>query len=200
MFQKEKTLEEKIYLTWFEDGLIDIFIGIAMLLVGLQMMLQSPYFMIIGMPIAFIWLKITKKKVTEARLGKVKFTEAREQSIAHMRRVFTTVLITILVMGVALFMLRSQAVGVDGSVGWTRGLPIGVILIVVLGLFARMVPLPRFGVYALMFAALMAADIIFGYPLYYAFIVGGGITAFMGTGDYSRFKDKYPLAEEQGDE
>ena len=195
MTQQEMTTPEKLYLSWYEDGLIDIFIGATMLLIGFQMMLQTPYLVIIGVPLAFIWVKMAKKNVTEARLGHAEFAAAREKSIGHMRRVFNRVMITILVMAVLLYMLRSQAVGAGGASGWPQGMPIGVILIAVLGIFARMVPLPRFSVYALMFAALMAADIIFGYPLYYAYIVGGGITAFMGTGDYSRFKDTYPLRE-----
>ena len=192
MRQKSKTLEEKIYLTWYEDGLIDIYTGIVLLAIGIQMMYPNPYIMIIGIIGAFLWVKVAKKS-TDARLGKVTFSKQRQQAIEKLNRVLVTFMAASVVIGLALFLLQGQAVDQEGARGWPRGLPLGVIMIVGMGIVARMVPLQKFAVYALLFAGLMAADILTNLPLFYAFIVGGMIIIFMGLGDYSRFKEKYPL-------
>jgi|GEM_PF-5113351 len=196
MLQKEKTLEEKIYLTWYEDGLIDIFTGVMLLAIGVQMIVGLSYLMAIVGFLGLVWVKQTKQTVTDVRLGKITFSAERLKAISKLKRILVAFMFSAIAVGIIVRFMHDGT----GATPYPRALPIGIIMIVGMGLMARMIPLPRFSVYSLLLAGLMAVDVLLGYPLVYAFLVAGGIIVFMGTGDYSRFKDTYPIPQERDEE
>ena len=75
-----KQLEKKVYTSYHQDGLIEIFAGLVFLLYGIMMVTENTPF------IAFSWMPAllilpAKKLITIPRMGVVKFKSARKIKI-----------------------------------------------------------------------------------------------------------------------
>lgn len=199
MFKEKKTglaaLEERIYLTYYEDGVLDIFFGAMLFILGKQMLTHGET-MAIAMPVA-MGAGFLIKKLTNKRLGQVSFTEKRKEALDKFRRVMVAFLVTAMLVGLGVLILRSQ---MESDVSaHPKGLPLAVIMIIGFGLVARMVPLMHFAGYAVGFAALTALAILDGASLAYPFIASGTLVIMSGSYLLFGFLRRYPQSDYESD-
>ena len=201
-----REVERRTYLSYHQDGLLDIFVGIYVLLFGLGILLMtvtefSTWFVIpaifpaVMMP---IWISV-KKRVTMPRIGYVKFGyRGANKGMA--------IFLGLAVAGLGVFMLFG--LGASRGQGWALTLrnliiPNGMIIIGILAaaissLFAYTMGLRRLYAYGLLTLALLFAAHFAIIPFAYSLLTIGVLMIINGSILLMQFIRKHPLS--QGDE
>jgi len=211
-----KELERKAFRSTFQDGLWDIFMGLLLLNVGLgtvvggmlEMSLKSLWWIVlIIVPLPFLALIVFwagKKFITTPRIGLVKFGPQRK---ARMRNVRAVLFVSVLLLVIMVFW-GWAAIG-NGLPEWMRGIPLPLYVwpvqtIVIFGLAAYFLDVPRFYVYGVLYglplplglalakntdlAALSSMAITFG--------IAVGVMVLIGVVLFVRFLRQYPAPAE----
>jgi len=199
-----KAIEKRTYISYHQDGLIDIFVGVYVLLFGLGIFLRtledfSTWFVI---PAIFpavmvpIWVS-AKKRITMPRIGYVKFGGRGANKLM-------AVFIGLLVAGLGAFMVFSFA----SSQGWaltvrnliaSNGMMIiGIAAFALSSLFAYTMGLNRLYAYGLLALVLFLAGRFIAFPFEYILLTIGLAVIMNGFVLLIGFIRKYPLP--QGDE
>ena len=189
-------IELKAYLTYHQDGLWDIFLGIFFLGMGILMFFNTFYLMgglVALVPVAII----IKKSFATRRLGYVKFAPKRKAQEKKSTAKLTIILSLTMVMGLINFMAFS---GKAEWQTWIRNLgiiPFGFVLSLVLGAVGLLFEIKRFVVYAgLILAVFIAGHLTNTYPPTY-FILPGIIFLIVGLIMLIRFLHKYPRLKKE---
>ena len=201
-----REVERRTYLSYHQDGLLDIFVGIYVLLFGLGILLMtvtefSTWFVIpaifpaVMMP---IWISV-KKRVTMPRIGYVKFGYRGANKVM-------AIFLGLAVAGLGVFMLFG--LGASRGQGWALTLrnliiPNGLIIIGILAatissLFAYTMGLRRLYAYGLLTLALLFAAHFAIIPFAYSLLTIGVLMIINGSILLMQFIRKHPLS--QGDE
>ena len=201
-----REIERRTYLSYHQDGLLDIFVGIYVLLFGSGILLMtvtefSTWFVI---PAIFpavmvpIWIS-AKKRVTMPRIGYVKFGYRGANKVM-------AIFLGLAVAGLGVFMLFG--LGASMGQGWALTLrnliiPNGMIIIGTLAvaiscLFAYSMGLKRLYAYGLLTLALMFAAHFAIIPFAYSLLTIGALMIINGSILLMQFIGKHPLS--QGDE
>lgn len=190
-------IERKAYLSYHQDGLWDIFLGIFFLGTGIFMFFNTIYLMG-GLIAALVpGAMIIKKSFATGRLGYVKFA-AKRQTQEKMSRTKLTIILTFTAMlGLVNFMAFSG--NADWQI-WIKNLgiiPFGLVLSLVLGAVGLFFEMKRFVIYAgLILAVFIAGHLTNTYPPTY-FIVPGIIFFIVGLIMLIRFLHKYPRLKKE---
>lgn len=197
-------VEKKTYMSYHQDGLIDIFVAVYVLLFGLGILLMtvtdfSTWFVI---PAIFpavmvpIWVS-AKKRITMPRIGYVKFGGRGANKLM-------AIFIGLMVAGLGAFMVISFA----SSQGWAltvRNLILsnGMIIIGIAGasmssLFAYTMGLKRLYAYGLLTLALFLTGHFITFPFEYVLLTIGFVVLINGFVLLVRFIRKYPLTQGDG--
>lgn len=219
-----KELERKAFRSTFQDGLWDIFLGLLLLNMGIstvvggmlgeaqmsQMSLVSlARIMLVIVPLPFLVLLAFwagKKFITTPRIGSVKFGQQRNIRLRNVRAVlFVSVLLTLImvVWGLA-------AMG-NGLPHWMRGIPLPLFAwpvqtIVVFGLGAYFLDIPRFYVYGALYglplplgvALTKNTDLTGLSSMAMTFGVAAGVMVLTGVVLFIRFLRAYPKPAQSG--
>lgn len=189
-------VEQKTYLSYFEDGIADIVAGLPILLFGLGMVFDaSSFFIFAWMPILLFWP--LKQLITIPRMGYVKFSPERQRRISKSWIVLFIAGVFSLLLGIIAF------AGVEGQAFDLRDfmleyslLVFGAILASAFALIAILFEVRRFFIHAaLVFGGWLSSylfDIEPGIPV----AVAGGAIAMIGLGLLISFLGKYPLPRE----
>jgi hypothetical protein len=200
-----REIEKKTYMSYHQDGLLDIFIGIYVLLFGTGILLLtmtdfSTWFIIPAIFPAImipIWLS-AKKRITMPRIGYVKFGV---RGVNKMMAIF----IGLMVFGLGAFMVFG--LGASMGEGWALTLRdffisnsmliIGIGAAVVSSLFAYTMGLKRLYGYGLLIFVLFFTGYFITIPFEYLLVTIGFVIVISGFVLLMRFIRKYPLP--QGD-
>jgi hypothetical protein len=198
-----RDVEKKTYMSYHQDGLIDIFVGIYVLLFGLGILLMtvtdfSTWFVIPAIFPAImvpIWISF-KKRITIPRIGYVKFGSKSANKLM-------AVLIGLMVAGLGAFMFFTFA----SSQGWAltlRNLIISNSMIIIgigaasiSSLFAYTMGLKRLYAYGLLTLVPFLTGHFITIPFEYFLVTIGLVIIINGFVLLIRFIQKYPLT--QGD-
>ena len=201
-----REVERRTYLSYHQDGLLDIFVGIYVLLFGLGILLMTvtEFSMWFVIPAIFpavmmpIWISV-KKRVTMPRIGYVKFGYRGANKVM-------AIFLGLAVAGLGVFMLFG--LGASMGNGWALTLrnliiPNGMIIIGILAasissLFAYTMGLRRLYAYALLTLALLFAAHFAIIPFAYSLLTIGVLMIINGSILLMQFIRKHPLS--QGDE
>jgi hypothetical protein len=199
-----RAVEKKTYMSYHQDGLIDIFVGVYVLLFSLGIFLRtaedfSTWFVIPAIFPAImvpIWVSV-KKRITMPRIGYVKIGA---RSATKLMAVF----IGLMVAGLGTFMVFSFA----SSQGWaltvrnlivSNGMIIiGIAAIAISSLFAYTMGLNRLYAYGLLTLVLFLAGHFIAFPFEYILLTIGLAVIINGFVLLIGFIRKYPL--QQGDQ
>jgi hypothetical protein len=199
-----KEVEKRTYMSYHQDGLLDIFVGVYVLLFALGILLMtvtdfSTWFVIPAIFPAImipIWIS-AKKRITMPRIGYVKFGSRGANKLM-------AVLVGLMVFGLGTFMVFSFS----SSQGWALSLRnliisngmiiIGVAAAAISSLFAYTMGLKRLYAYGLLTLALFFAGHFSTIPFGYFLLTIGLVIVINGFVLLIRFIRKYPLP--QGDE
>ncbi len=203
-----KQLERKVWISFFEDGIWDIYLGILLLAMAIGAFLsdiRAPettliviYACLVCLAFLFLWLG--KHFITIPRIGRVNFGPNGKA-----RKKKTSVIFAISVLiGLAVFILVSRIV----QVPWLSGLPMDVVfpaiwvgnMLIVFGLAAYFLRFHRLYLIGVMFAVGVPLDIVLREltHLDLSFVAFGApalVILIMGIIVFVRFLRKYPRIE-----
>jgi hypothetical protein len=194
-----KILVRRAYLSYHQDGLIDVLIGWMVLSFGIYLLLDSSVIIFLAWFPLLSYVPI-KNKLTIPRLGYVKFNGVYNQTKrTHLGIVLSCVLIlsilvfTVLLLGennvlTTIIPLRGNGLVIYGVVV--------ALLLLMSGLFSGIWRLTSYG---LLCVALAIAGILAKLPDYLLFIVLGLVILLIGAVLMILFIRKYPLALNRGD-
>jgi hypothetical protein len=203
-----KEIERKAWMSYFRDGLLDIYLGLLLLVLwawpsfldsiqpaGLRILTEVG---VMAVLIAGFWA--SKRFITLPRLGRAKFGPARQAkrrktAAVYAAAVLLTVLLWVLVVAAQQNEAGLAAAFRDESV-WI-GLGFALMAGLVIGLGAYFMDFSRGYVHAVLYAGGFAAAEVLSTPL--GFLIAGSIGLLMGTVVLVRFLHAQPVVREEGD-
>jgi len=191
-----KEIERKAYLSYHQDGLWDIFLGIFFLGMGFLMFFNAIYLM--GALAALLPVSIIIKKwFATSRLGYVKFAPKRQAQEKKSRAKLTIILTFTAILGLVNFMAFFGKAEWQTFIRNLGIIPFGFVLSLVLGAIGLFIEIKRFVFYAgLILAVFIAGHLTNTYPPTY-FILPGIVFLIVGLIMLIRFLHKYPRLKKE---
>jgi len=195
------TNSQQDYLHYHNDGLLDIFIGLALIVVGFGLLTDIPYIFAFSIPTVFLpaWRE-AKKKLTSPRMASLHFTDA--QRLANRTK---ALLVGLLLAGILFFLAFAMA-----AMLWTtsRGLlPAWLLTLLreyfwlvlsafgagVLSLIAWLYQQSRFFAYSAFTLVTCVLISALNLPFWLVVTLTGTVMAGFGFLVFRRFIQTYPL-------
>jgi len=188
-----KQLEKQVYYTLWEDGLIDIFVGIALVGLGsFWLSSETSAYGAIFIPILIPFWSVARQRITLPRLGEVTLSTAR-QTTEH-RKLGVMILLGVVVMaiGVAWFMvIRGGGPRPDWLAHSVAGLP-AMLLAFGAMVTAFAIGQLRFFIYSAALAISGVIVVLLSLRPGWGFLPAGIIALLTGAVHFYRFLRKYP--------
>ena len=191
-----REIERKAWISYFEDGLWDLFFGALFLIGGVRSLTNNVWYVgtlyILLLVVSILILPIGRKLVTVPRLGHVKFGPARK-----LRQSKAIAVLAISVLATfALLMLPKSGLALPPKMlispimaGW---------IAVVFGVLAYYLDFRRLFAYGLLFAISEVLSGLFGEPIGSIVQTISGIAILLvGMAVFMRFVRRYPLPTEE---
>jgi hypothetical protein len=189
-----KNLERKAYLSYHEDGILDLFIGFNILLFGLWMFADMVYlagaFVTISTPI----YTQMKKQITIPRLGYVKFAPSR--TAKSQKTILMLVIAGFLAFIPGVFLFITTDMGMQAPIQFLIDygmIIIGVAGMVLITIVAHLTELRRLNAYTVLFLVLFVTGHFLSLPFMYYLMVLGTVILVSGAYLLIRFQRNYPL-------
>ncbi len=191
---KFKYTKNRIFLS-HNDGLIDLFIGFAILFAGLFLWTEMVWMAGIFVPVLLPSFQAAQKRFLEPRIGEL--SQNYQQQVQSQKVVFSiTLLLGVLLLGgVGMFFAFGFTTGPFNN--WLRQyflLIIGVIFSSVWLFAAAMQKINRFYLYAAFTFMALATAQFTALPFWIALVVLGGLIASVGLLILIRFIEQHPVA------
>jgi MFS family permease len=155
------TIENRVYRTYWNDGLLDLFAAVGVLGVGISWMLDFAVGAAIMPALLLPLWGPCRQRFIEPRLGLVEFSDAREQRNSNLLKQVALLGFGFFALGVAMYVLRDR-IDLDPAVNLIAGLPA-----VLLGLLAVMAAIlvasARFLIYAALLVIAGAVGALLGW-------------------------------------
>jgi hypothetical protein len=189
-----KELERRAYLSYHQDGILDIFIGFIILLFSLWILADMAYlagvFVAIFMPI----YAQAKKQITVPRLGYVKFAPSRTTKAKKTILLLVIAGVLALIPGVLLFMTTLKGILAPIQFLTEYGMiVIGLAGMVLLAVVAHMSEIRRLYAYSALFFAIFTGGYFLSIPFFYYLMTLGVVILLSGAYLLIRFLHEYPL-------
>jgi hypothetical protein len=188
-------IERKAYTLYYNDGLLEIFLGTAILFIGVAIALDVVYLFGVVPAVALTSWAAAKRMITVPRIGLVKFGPERRLRMAKEKRFFIIYFAITAVAGLVAFLFVSlrleEARGLFGAYPLA---PIGILGTITLTFLAYWKQIQRVYIYA---ALLLAA--VFGTPQFGLqephYMMGlGSVILAAGVVLLIRFLRTYPIS------
>ena len=196
-----KDMERKAWRSLFQDGLLDIFMGLVLLAVGIPAMLPGLFTSelwqnagaAVLMVLALFVYWLGKRFITMPRIGRARFGPTRK---AKLRKTAVIYAISVVVGAIVFLMIM---LGLSPSPpGWVQrlGVPgflalgIGGWMLLILGLGSYFTDFTRGYVIAALYALAFSGTVLLHNPI--MFIVAGTLAVLMGAVVFIGFLRKYP--------
>ena len=192
-----KELSRKAYLSYHQDGLIDILIGLGILGFGLMMLTGSIVFnMMAWMPIIF-YVPL-KNRITVPRFGYVQFSSERVRK----QRLLAVLLLGLLTLSLAvgLYVLNvsgNMPLQLRAMVGKDGMLLLGGLFAIMLVAAGLMTRLDRLFIYAALTVLIVPGGSLLGIEPPYRVIFLGTLILTIGIVFLIRFLHRYPMEPEE---
>ena len=191
-----KKLERKAYTSYYNDGLLEIFLGGATFLMGIALLFDYAYlFGIISILTLTSWAG-AKKMVTVPRIGIVMFGPERRERLAREKRFFTIYFTITLIIGIAAFIYFTRSMVTARRIFGAYPLaPIGVLGAIALVFLGYWKQIRRLHLYALIVLAAVFGGPELGIepPRYMMGL--GAVFLVIGIVLLARFLSLYPKPE-----
>jgi len=203
MYRNEslQTNPQEDYLHYHNDGLLDIFIGLGILVVGLGMLTDIYYVFIAILPAIMIpvW-RDAKKRYTAPRMKTIHFPE-----VDRIARRTMALLTGLLMAGMLVFLVVAMVVLFESQSNgllpiWLQTfikeyfwLLLGAFGAGVLSLIAWLYRLNRYFIYAALTLAICAIATLLSAPFWLTVVLTGATITFFGLAVLLRFMQDYPI-------
>ena len=191
-----KEVEKKIFTSYFNDGLWDVYGGLLLLGFGLGIITEQTM-VLIGFILLALIPPFVRKPLVMSRLGSVRFSPERQQRTIRYKVLAWVIGSIALLVGVVLAGLYSAGSMPDGFDAWMRDyffVFIGGMLALIAGLTGYIINVSRFYFYALVVlgtfiaAALLRPEDMEGIPI----TAGGALILAIGIFIFIRFLAQNP--------
>ena len=184
-------VKKKVYLSYFQDGLWDILLGLY--LIGWGLSIWQDLVAVMGGMWVVVYFGVLgiKRAVVYPRSGYIKLSEARKQQMR------------LVILGVVLFLLGFAVFGIFAFTTRPEWLDdyfmfllitMMAVVIAILGYWWRVA---RWYIYGAIVFTGAAAQQWLDMPLELGFFIPGGIIAVYGTGLFIRFLRRYPKPDRE---
>jgi hypothetical protein len=192
-----KELGRKAYLSYHQDGLIDILIGLGILGFGLMMLTDSVVFnMLAWMPIIF-YVPL-KNRITVPRFGYVQFSSERSKHLRLLGILLLGLLVLMVFAGLYVFTVSGDMPpAIEAALGKDRMLLMGGLFAFMLVLAGLVTRLDRLFVYAALTVLIIPGGVVLGIEAPYRVIFLGTLILIIGIVLLIRFVRRYPLEPEK---
>ncbi len=193
-----RKLEQKVYLAYHQDGLLDLVIGTLILGMGLNEALGTSVwgFMSILLIIAYVPLK---RRITFPRLGYVKFNVNRGGVNMLLAGGVSVAVLALFLVGMLMLITSdtSSSLLLILSVRQAPLLLYALLGLIGFGLAGWVIGLRRLLVYALLSVVIMSAGHVLHLPLFAPFLLLAGAILVTGAVLLATFLQNFPVAEEE---
>jgi hypothetical protein len=190
-----KEIERQAYMSYSEDGLVDVAIGFVIMAWGLLLVMEPTGLIALLGPLGMgIWY-IGKRFITVPRIGMINPSPKMERRLRNLT-IFLLVLGLLAFVGILISRIFGSAFTADHSLGI-----LGLVLAAGVAVLAYLLNASRLYVYAvILFVAFAGGEILAGtVTTFDAFassvIIGGGLILISGIVVLLRFMRKYPRPE-----
>ncbi len=195
-----KALEERAYKQTWEDGILDLIIGIGLVLLGV--LFRTDLAGLAGMFVAVLLMPFwaaAKKLITIPRLGYVEFSEERKARERGWTRHLLILGVMTFVLAVGLYVATTRG-GMGDSFGEIRlgYLLFGGLIALGLGVAGFMAGLPRLAAYAAVVLAATGVGYLTGLELEDYLLAAGVVILACGVVVFTRFLKRHPRREAPG--
>ncbi len=193
-----KQLERMAYLSYQQDGIIDLLVGWATLAFGLNIAMDASIWTFLGwMPILF-YVPL-KNRITVPRLGYVKFDLNRGGPGKKIITFLIFGFLVLSVLGIVVFLLSNRPP--SPVIAWIREYTLlfyGLVGVIGFGLAGLISGIRRLFLYALLSLLFMGGGQLIGVEDYISFLLLGGSILVVGAVLLTRFIRRYPITVEEG--
>ncbi|KAA3614299.1 MAG: hypothetical protein DWQ01_00935 [Planctomycetota bacterium] len=183
--------EDRLYRAYWQDGSLDLFAGIAALIVGVAWILDLVWLGPIAPALTVpMWMSF-RSSVIEPRLGKIRFQNQRRLRLRRAHWIMVIVGLLVLAFGVFRYLHTHSDSGSELLQDWIAALP-GALLGIMAIQAALLFQLPRFLLYGGVF---LASGLLFSFWKLepgWSIAAGGFITMVCGMGLLARFFRNFP--------
>jgi hypothetical protein len=192
-----RKLEQKAYLSYHQDGLIDLIIGSIVLCIAISEGTDSSIWNLIALLFIFAYMPL-KRRITFPRLGYVKFNIERGGVNMRLAGVVAIGVLVISLVSILVLLLsgRSSSSPLITAMRQSPLLVYALLGFIGFGLAGLILRLPRLFLYALLSLAIMVSGHLLNLPLWLPFLLLGGIILAIGAVLLIGFLRRYPIAEE----
>jgi MFS family permease len=198
-----RQIERKAWTSFFQDGLLDIFMGLVLLAVGIPAVLSNiltselhqDAAAVVLMVLAFLPYWAGKRLITVPRIGRAKFSRERKSRQTKAAVIYAiSVIVGVIVFLMVMLGLSSgpptwvQRLGVDGFLA----LGIGGFMLFIMGLASYFTDFTRGYIIAALYALAFSGTVLLHNPI--MFIIAGTLAVLMGVIVLIRFIREYPVA------
>lgn len=198
-----RRIERKAWTSFFEDGLLDILLGLLLAMTGVAALPRDRglwgswqvgiYLGLLVLSFAVFWLG--KKHVTVRRLGRVRFgptMRAKSKKSRAVAAILVAAQVAVVVAGLNM-MSTDAAQGVPGGrAPWA--LAYGIWMTGVFSLASYCIDFRRGYVVGVLYAVGFSGTMLLDSPI--MFVVAGAVILLMGLVVFVRFLREYPIPEE----
>ncbi|MFH1640123.1 MAG: hypothetical protein ABIB93_07455 [Chloroflexota bacterium] len=185
-------IQKTIYLSYFQDGLWDILLGLFLLAWGVSIMADFVAFLAGSYVIGYAVVFALKRRITYPRIGYVQSSGGRKQKLRLVIAGFVALLLGTMIL--AMFFISSAP-------QWLHHYFVflfGTMLAIVISLIAYWWGIRRWYIYALLIWTGVVFHQWLDAPLGYSFIVPGAMVMLFGIVLLLRFLRKYPKPTKEG--
>jgi len=186
-----KKIKRKVYMSFFQDGLWDVFLGVFLLGWGFTVWFDIPLLQT-AVFIGFFWLALGLKKIiTYPRIGHATPTEQRSRTLK-------IAIAGVVVLVAVIFLLPVVA---RGEVQFLRNyfeFLFGSMIAIAVALIGYWWRIYRWYLYGGMIFVLATFNQWLGLSFELSFIIPGGVVFILGLLIFVRFLRKYPRASMEG--
>lgn len=200
-----KQLERRAWTSFFEDGLLDLLMGLALLAVGINAMLRGIFTSELSqdaaaavlMVLALVAYWAGKRFITVPRTGRAEFSSARKSRQTRVALIYAVSV----VVGAIVFLMGMLGLSVNPP-AWAQrlgpegflALGIGGWMFLILALASYFMDYKRGYVIAALYALAFGGKVLLHNPI--TFIVAGMLAVLMGLAVFGRFLRAHPKPPE----
>jgi hypothetical protein len=186
-------------MSFFEDGLLDVLMGLALLAVGIPAMLPNFFVSELRqdaasaalMVLALFVYWLGKRFITMPRIGRARFGPRRKAKLRKTAVIYGISALAGIVFLVFLMRTTGPSQGTPWSAPVVVALGIGAWMLLILGLASYFMDFTRGHVIAGLYALAFSATVLLHNPI--MFIMAGAVAVLMGLVVFVRFLRKYRI-------
>ena len=183
--------ETRIFKGFWQDGALDLSAGVALLVTGVFWLTGPAVGQSLAPVIALALYPILRSKVTEPRLGYVRFSAERRSRLRFGNWLMLAIGVATLGLGVGFYFMRAEVSSIAKTL--VPGLPAALLGLMALG-GAAILGLRRFQMYALALVVGGGVVVVVEAHPGWALLAGGVVVTASGLVLMLRFVREYPVA------